>query len=59
MQDSIALIFKKETGLKYVNEEPVMPYEDFSYTEPLEEEPDTTDILSDLEDIYAESGQTD
>lgn len=59
VQDSIALIFKKETGLKYVNEEPVMPYEDFSYTEPLEEEPDTTDILSDLEDIYAESGQTD
>ena len=59
VQDSIALIFKKETGLKYVNEEPVMPYEDFGYTEPLEEEPVTEDILSDLEDIYAESGQTD
>ena len=56
VQDSIAMMFKKETGLNYVNDGPVMPEEDFSYQEPVDE--DLTDsILTDLDDIYAESGQ--
>ena len=53
VQDSIALMFKKETGLHYTNEEPVMPEENFDYQEsaPIEEEL-TDDILNDLADIY-------
>ena len=53
VQDSIALLFKKETGLHYVNEEPEMPIENFDYIEPTETEDElTTDILDDLADIY-------
>ena len=53
VQDSIALMFKKETGLHYVNEEPEMPIENFDYIEPTETEDElTTDILDDLADIY-------
>ena len=55
VQDSIALIFKKETGLNYVNEEPVMPEEDFGYQEPVSGEFLTDDILSELDDLYGES----
>ena len=51
VQDSIALIFKKETGLKYVNEEPVMPEEDFSYQEPVNSEELTDNILTDLDAV--------
>ena len=52
VQDSIALMFKKETGLNYVNDELVMPEEDFSYQEtaPIGETL-TEDILSDLDAI--------
>ena len=57
VQDSIAMIFKKETGLIYNNEEEVtMPEEDFSYTEPAElEEEATPTALDELVDLY-ESG---
>jgi phage gp29-like protein len=48
VQDSIALLFKKETGLHYENEEPIMPEEDFGYTEPVNGEMLTDDILNDL-----------
>ena len=47
VQDSIAMIFKKETGLNYVNEEPEMPTEDF--TLPPNGEDLTTNILNNLE----------
>lgn len=58
VQEALTLLFKAEAGVEYVNEEPVMPEEDFSYQEPVDE--DLTDnILTDLDDIYAESGQTD
>ena len=53
VQDSIALMFKKETGLHYINEEPEMPTENFDYQEPAPiEEELTTDIIDDLADIY-------
>ena len=57
VQDSIAMIFKKETGLNYINEEPEMPPEDFTYqeTEPIEEDL-TDEILTGLDDLYGESG---
>lgn len=51
VQDSIALIFKKETGLQYINEEPEMPEENFGYQEPVNGETLTDDILSELNDI--------
>jgi hypothetical protein len=58
VQEALTLLFKAEAGVEYVNEEPVMPEENFDYQEPVDE--DLTDsILTDLDDIYAESGQTD
>lgn len=53
VQDSIALIFKKETGLQYINEEPEMPEEDFTYQPPISQNAETLtdDILSELNDI--------
>ena len=58
VQDSIALLFKKETGLQYANEEEVeMPEEDFGYQEPVSGETLTDDILQNLnDDLNAESG---
>lgn len=47
VQDSIALLFKKETGLQYVNEEPEMPEEDFNL--PPTGEDLTTNIIDNLE----------
>ena len=56
VQDAIALMFKKETGLHYENEEPVMPEENFDYQEtPEGEEFLTDDIVSNLDDIYGEA----
>lgn len=51
VQDSIALMFKKETGLTYTNEEDViMPNENFDYQEtPPASETLTEDILGDLD----------
>jgi hypothetical protein len=55
VQESLSLLFKAEAGVEYTNDEPVMPEENFDYQEPLEEEPVTEDILSDLEDIYGDA----
>ena len=40
-----------EAGVEYVNEEPEMPEENFNYTEPVNGETLTGDILSDLNAI--------
>jgi hypothetical protein len=56
VQDSIALLIKKETGLTYTNEDDLnMPSEDFGYQETGNEDL-TTEILSNLDDVYAEQG---
>lgn len=55
VQDSIAVLFKKEAGLTYNNEdETVMPDENFEYQEPVGNEDVTTEILDNLTDVYAE-----
>ena len=53
VQESIGLLFKAEAGVEYVNDEPVMPDEDFSYQEPTNSNGEdlTTNILSDLDGI--------
>jgi phage gp29-like protein len=56
VQDSIALIFKKETGLTYINTtEPII--EDYNL-EPTGETV-TEDVLTELDDIYGVTGETD
>ena len=51
----VAGIFKKETGLNYVNDEVEMPEEDFGYQEQTSIGENLTDnIISDLDDLYAE-----
>jgi hypothetical protein len=52
VQDAIALLFKKETGLQYTNEEPDMTNlnEDYSM-EPLENDTATRDILDNLSGV--------
>ena len=59
VQDSISLLFKKETGLTYTNEEPVMPEEDFGYQAPVNGEEVTENILTDLDEIYDFTAETD
>ena len=52
VQESLALLFKSEAGVEYVNEEPVMPNEDFGYQEPSVDGADLTNtILTDLNGI--------
>ena len=51
VQDSIALMFKKETGLHYSNEEPTMPEEDFGYQPEVNGETLTDDIISEINGI--------
>lgn len=53
VQESLALLFKSEAGVEYVNDEPVMPDEDFGYQEPTNSNGEdlTTNILSDLDGI--------
>ena len=53
VQESLALLFKTEAGVEYVNKEPVMPEEDFGYQEPITSngEDITSNILSDLNGI--------
>jgi hypothetical protein len=51
VQDSIALMFKKETGLTYTNEEPTMPEEDFGYQPEVNGETLTDDIISEINGI--------
>jgi len=54
VQESIALLFKSEAGVEYVNDEPEMPEENFDYQEPTEtDEFLTDDIISNLDDLYA------
>ena len=53
IQEALALLFKSEAGVEYVNEEPEMPVEDFGYQEPSTgDEAATSDILDNLADIY-------
>ena len=54
VHEALALLFKAEAGVEYVNEEPVMPEEDFSYQESEPVEVDLTDeILDNLDELYA------
>ena len=55
VQDAIALLFKKETGLQYENGEVEMPLEDFNIP-PVDGANLTDNIISDLNGI---TGQTD
>lgn len=52
VQEALTLLFKSEAGVEYVNEEPVMPVEDFTYQEPLEAEPETDVMIEDLEEMF-------
>ena len=51
VQESLALLFKAEAGVEYVNEEPVMPEEDFGYQEQVDGADLTNNIISDLDGI--------
>ena len=53
VQESLALLFKSEAGVEYVNEEPEMPDENFGYQEPITSEGEnlTNTILNDLDGI--------
>ena len=51
VQESIALLFKAEAGVEYVNEEPALPDEDFGYQEPADGADLTNTIISDLDGI--------
>lgn len=57
VHEALALLFKAEAGVEYVNEEPTMPEENFNYQQSTGiGENLTDDILNDLDDLYAESG---
>lgn len=57
VHEALALLFKTEAGVEYVNEEPVMPEENFDYQQPTSiGENLTENILTNLDDLYAESG---
>lgn len=58
VQESIALLFKSEAGVEYVNTEPEMPSENFDYQPPVDGENLTNDILNEL-DINGFTEQTD
>ena len=52
VQESIALLFKSEAGVEYVNDEPVLPFEDYGYQEtPIDSENLTDNIISDLDGL--------
>ena len=51
VQESLALLFKSEAGVEYVNEEPTLPDEDFGYQEPADGADLTNTIISDLDGI--------
>ena len=56
VQDAIALLFKKETGLQYTNEEPDMTGLDENYQmEPLENDTATQEILDNLSGVDGET----
>ena len=50
MQEALALLFKAEAGVEYVNEEPEMPQEEFDL-EPVPGETSTEDILNNLSGV--------
>ena len=52
VQESLALLFKSEAGVEYVNDEIIMPEENFEYQEDVNGETTTEDILTDLTDVY-------
>ncbi len=55
VHEALALLFKAEAGVEYVNEEPKMPEENFDYQQSTGiGENLTDDILNDLDDLYAE-----
>lgn len=54
VQESLVLLFKSEAGVEYVNEEPVMPEENFDYTEPVDGADLTDTIISDLNALPSE-----
>ena len=49
VQESLSLLFKAEAGVEYVNEEPVMPSEDFGYQIPVDSENLTSNIIEELD----------
>lgn len=52
VHESLALLFKAEAGVEYVNEEPEMPEEDFNYQPPVDGSDGLIDeIISDLDEI--------
>lgn len=53
VQEALALLFKSEAGVEYVNEEPEMPIEDFGYQEPVDGGDLTTNIIDTLGDAGA------
>lgn len=55
VQEALTLLFKAEAGVEYVNEEPVMPEEDFNYQEPVNGEELTDTILNDLNALPSET----
>lgn len=52
VHEALALLFKAEAGVEYVNEEPEMPEEDF-YQEPEPGDTGLTEIVDNLDEIYA------
>lgn len=50
VQEAVNLLFKAEAGVEYVNTEPVMPVEDFSYQEePVDTQNLTSNILDEID----------
>ena len=57
VHEALALLFKSEAGVEYVNEEPEMPEEDFEYQPVTEGTEDLTTNI--LDDLYGIAGETD
>ena len=57
VHEALALLFKAEAGVEYVNEEPTMPEENFDYQQSTGIGENLTEtILTNIDDLYAESG---
>lgn len=55
VHEALALLFKAEAGVEYVNEEPTMPEENFDYQQSTGIGENLTEtILNNLDDLYAE-----
>ena len=55
VHEALALLFKAEAGVEYVNEEPEMPEENFEYQTPVNGEHMTETIINDLDDIAVQA----